>query len=722
MKDEGARFVQSAKHFPATVSLGKQQPSWGLSRWNDEGLRFVPPDDESFALRGDKRRLVYRGRQRSHRFTMLGDTAFEYDCILEKEPQSNIITLFMEGAERFDFFRQPDFIKNPLLAGSYAVYKKETFIGEGTGKLCHIHRPEILDSQGRRCWGDLFITGNRLCIVIPETWLANAVYPVIVDPIIGLSSLGVLGPENLWGADEEDEDEDEKGDGPSMIAGYDMRVNEFIAPHNITGNCTAYLYVDCYSGMYIWSLTNYKMWPVLYSHDLVYDRPGIIKSSDGGYISTDVGRKDGPPRGWRSADIVVDGTIQQGSKFWFGFFFMSAHPRYDYGGRLFESHAWPYQDSYAGLRQTFYHYPIEVETDTYIDARGNEIEYETWCQPSYELKISMYLEYTVPSTNYTRTLMQGTTLTDNRKLTGNYQRSAKQTAQGKAVANKFEGFYRSMVQTVKSAMNLKGPLALIRKLTQQAGAGDTGQRFLSLLRKPAQTAGVGSGTQRITQAKRAITDTGKPGTATGRKQDFKRGIAHGETIQTAALRHAGYAKRFQETAGSATYTGVARTVAIRLVVAVAVLYEMKAGAGFNRGTADTAGIGSMTGGMVTFFRALFGLAEGEDHTGGLVTQMRFIQDTETALDDTGHTADYLRGLWVEAGNRAETAHEGDYYRTVEDTAHNEALPLRHLFIFLRLLTEAYIRDYIIGWFLKSKEELIIKSPVYQEITLDSTLH
>jgi hypothetical protein len=161
---------------------------------------------------------------------------------------------------------------------------------------------------------------------------------------------------------------------------------------------------------------------------------------------------------------------------------------------------------------------------------------------------------------------------------------------------------------------------------------------------------------------------------------------------------------------------------VRLIEAVAALYSMKAGAGFNRGTADTAGIGSTAGGAVLFFRVLFGLADGGDSTGGLVTRIRILQDTKTIGDETGHTADYLRGLFVEAGNRAETAHEGDYYRTVEDTAHNKAIPLRHLFIFLRLLTGAYIRDYIIGRFLKSKEELVIKSPVCREITLESTLH
>jgi hypothetical protein len=155
--NKATRFLQSPSDFPCVVSLGEKVPAWGLSRWAGAGLaspaclRFIPPDDEGFALRGDRRMLVYKGRRRSHRFTILGDTAFEYDCILNREPESNVITFLMEGAENFDFCQQPDFVQDPFLKGSYAVYKKETFVGEGTGKLCHIHRPEILDSRGRRC-------------------------------------------------------------------------------------------------------------------------------------------------------------------------------------------------------------------------------------------------------------------------------------------------------------------------------------------------------------------------------------------------------------------------------------------------------------------------------------------------------------------------------------------------------------------------------------------
>ena len=114
-----AVFQQSLADFPCTVELGKSTPAWSIKRWNNNsGLRFVPPDDEGFSLRSDRRRLLYKGRQRSHRFTILGDGAFEYDCILEREPDSNVVSLVIEGAECFDFFRQPDFVSDPFLKGS----------------------------------------------------------------------------------------------------------------------------------------------------------------------------------------------------------------------------------------------------------------------------------------------------------------------------------------------------------------------------------------------------------------------------------------------------------------------------------------------------------------------------------------------------------------------------------------------------------------------------
>jgi hypothetical protein len=675
MRNSGGRFLQSAGDFPCVVSLGEKVPAWGLSRWGGAGLCFVPPDDEGFSLRGDGRQLLYKGRGRSHRFTILGDTAFEYDCILEREPESNVITLLMEGAERFDFFRQPDFLKDPLLAGSYAVYKKETLIGEGTGKLCHIHRPLIIDNRGRRVWGELSVTGNELRITIPENFLSEAKYPVIVDPTIGTTTVG---SQYLWDHDEPEE--------PLVPLMFEMAipVNRFLVSQTVQGALTAYVYTnedyDEAGGR-----------PVLYSDHNT--QPKYRRSSDETFLDLRV--TSGNPAGWRSAGFNSGGSMASGSYIWFGVFTENYwFPRFDWGAPCYDCMWYDYEDDPI----IFDEYP-----DSYL---------------VHTFKLSMYFIYT-SAQSYLRTLTQGVTLTDRRKLTGNYTRSATHTVRGTSAITGRGGFYRSIVQAVKSAVSLKASPTLIRKLIQQTGAGDAVQRLLSILRKPAHTAGAVSGTQRISQAKRAIADTGTPETVTDRKQDFIRSIAHGGNAEAAALREAGYVKRFEETAGSTAVMGVVRDVVIRLIEAATALYEMKAGAGFNRGIVETAGNSSVMGSMVTFFRILFGFAGGGDSTGRFITRMRVIQDRETVGDDTGHAADYLRGLFVEAGNIADTKHSAEYHRTQQDTAHNEAVPLRHLCIFIRLLTGAYIRDYIIRRFLKSKEEVVIKSHVCREIILES---
>jgi hypothetical protein len=160
-------------------------------------------------------------------------------------------------------------------------------------------------------------------------------------------------------------------------------------------------------------------------------------------------------------------------------------------------------------------------------------------------------------------------------------------------------------------------------------------------------------------------------------------------------------------------------VVLRLIELVAGLYELQAGSGFSRSVTDTVKNSSVMGGMVAFFRTLSGHAGSGDSTGSFITRMRVTQDTGTVGDDLGHTADYLRGLFVEAGTMAETKHRAEYHRKQQDTAHSEAVPLRHLFIFLRPVTFSLVRDYLISRFLRSREELVIKSPVVKELILES---
>jgi len=423
-RDRGALFCQSINDFPCPVMLGKNMPSFGLHRFK-QGLKFVPTDDEGFVLRGDKQHLLYKGRRKSHRFTILGDTAFEYDCILKNEPESNVISLRMEGAENYDFFRQPDFVKEPFLKGSYAVYKKITMVGEGTGKLCHIHRPEIIDARGRRCWGDVSVVGNELHITIPEWWLSEAKYPVVVDPTIGTTTIGSLGDTidmvnfTLQGR---------------PVLNTQIGLSKYYVAEKGNSPCTAYVY--CFHKDY----STYYTRPCIYTDN--NNRPYEKKSlneTDFPYYGVDSGN---PPK-WVSRNFDIDGFIEVGSYIWFGV-----------RGKAFTSKYDIVQD------------PLYYTGDPVVNALPFDISNRVFY--TYYARLSWYFTYTAAplSENYVRTITQGINLIDSKRLTGNYIRKMTQNAGVNSLLKRFETFYRKCVMTVNNTMNINRFPMFVRNVTE----------------------------------------------------------------------------------------------------------------------------------------------------------------------------------------------------------------------------------------------------------------
>ena len=366
-------FKQSNNDFPLTVSLDGINPTWVINRWQgNNGLNFIPVDDEGFTLRGDKQRLLYIGRRRSHRFTILNDGAFEYDCILKREPESNVITLRMENAEQYDFFKQPDFVHDPFLKGSYAVYLKDTLIGQGTGKLCHIHRPLIIDALGRKCWGDLSVVKNELHITIPEWWLSNAKYPVTVDPTVGTNTEG---SQNKWIPDDDEYLTE-------LYFEFGMPINRYLVSETIDGLCTAYYYTNKHD-------SEAGGRPILYSDNA--NKPQTRKSSNENFI--DLRFSGGNNAGWRSGTFT-GGSISAGSYIWFGLFTEYFwYPRFDYGVTCY---AEPWTTTIMPNN-----YPRIVDT--------------------FSLKLSMFFIFN-NATNYVRVITQGVNLSDNCNKLVNYKR------------------------------------------------------------------------------------------------------------------------------------------------------------------------------------------------------------------------------------------------------------------------------------------------------------
>jgi hypothetical protein len=140
-----------------------------------------------------------------------------------------------------------------------------------------------------------------------------------------------------------------------------------------------------------------------------------------------------------------------------------------------------------------------------------------------------------------------------------------------------------------------------------------------------------------------------------------------------------------------------------------------------RNVSTEAGVLDSTARQRGFIRTLFTAVNVQDYAGKFLTCLRVIRHGAAAFDRAGYWGDYLRGLYVEAGSRAETNHRGAYYRLQQDHVSTQALSLRHLVIFIRLVTAGLIRDYLIGRFFKAREELVLKSGICREIILEIIL-
>jgi hypothetical protein len=140
------------------------------------------------------------------------EDSYQFNITLTKPPLTNVFNVPME-TKGLNFYYQPplneeldpkqyeflnathaigktETVHRPLdVVGSYAVYKTNIKSGE-TGKLYHIYRPLIIDAKGKTIWGNLEVSKESLTITIDQNFLDNAVYPVVIDPSFGYTSIG----------------------------------------------------------------------------------------------------------------------------------------------------------------------------------------------------------------------------------------------------------------------------------------------------------------------------------------------------------------------------------------------------------------------------------------------------------------------------------------------------------------------------------------------------
>lgn len=135
----------------------------------------------------------------------------EIEWLLPKKPKSNILraTLLYKGNVKFCY--QPELtqveindgcVRPENVVGSYAVYidksnHKLNGKNYATGKIEHIYRPQAIDANGNKTWCELYIPESgqadipiNITVTIPQKFLDEAVYPIVVDPTFGYTTVG----------------------------------------------------------------------------------------------------------------------------------------------------------------------------------------------------------------------------------------------------------------------------------------------------------------------------------------------------------------------------------------------------------------------------------------------------------------------------------------------------------------------------------------------------
>ena len=191
-------------------------PQVKLCRWNNEvnvSVRLKNDGKSTETVTTDNDKIIWqKGDVKAEYFELPQDNinpegAYEFNVILDKKPASNVLEFTIETKE-LDFFYQPELTEEEIeqgasrpenVIGSYAVYHKtkggmNDSAGKEykCGKAFHIYRPEVSDSKGNKVWGELNVDvqNKLLTVTIPQKFLDEAVYPVIIDPTFGYVTLG----------------------------------------------------------------------------------------------------------------------------------------------------------------------------------------------------------------------------------------------------------------------------------------------------------------------------------------------------------------------------------------------------------------------------------------------------------------------------------------------------------------------------------------------------
>lgn len=214
-----AAFFHGPRH-PNGLSLSLSDPDWDevhkpLSRKTGTGDEY---------LQCSTRKRKENGKWRAADIAIhLGSTEITWTWpTLADVPESGYVDLLIDAPDLpLTWEKQLDLNEAEIAEGaerpenvvnSYAVFTPysgriltsagEEVVNYQTGKICHVYRPCLVDAVGNRLWCDQSAplgSPPRLRIWMPLPWLADATYPVTLDPTFGYTSVGASSGSTLTG-------------------------------------------------------------------------------------------------------------------------------------------------------------------------------------------------------------------------------------------------------------------------------------------------------------------------------------------------------------------------------------------------------------------------------------------------------------------------------------------------------------------------------------------
>jgi hypothetical protein len=212
-------------------TIEKAIPQININKWADEcflnfNTKNVEVDKQKFERNGDNVDLTVGDEK--HRYYIRPDGKLEYEIHLASKPGTEVIEFDLMFSPDLQFSKQPTLqdewaaspnigmTLNEFLAtherpdnviNSYAVYwpRGSGWNEKKTGKVCHIYRPTLTDKNGNWIWAEWQLqhgeTGRALFeLRMDQAWLNQAVFPVVVGPTFGVTSVG--GSQGGYGFDE----------------------------------------------------------------------------------------------------------------------------------------------------------------------------------------------------------------------------------------------------------------------------------------------------------------------------------------------------------------------------------------------------------------------------------------------------------------------------------------------------------------------------------------